>query len=427
MVEQLFTVGRGFAIETDEGLSNVYEEFVTDGVPSNASLTPEELTLSDNAPVGSKCIDSATGLEYRKKTAGAGETTWVRNASVDDIALANNGESWREPADVKDDTTYTNLASAETALNTGQLDGVAIVEGNRILFTDITGANKNVFIVTGTPGSGATLVEDTNAPSHNDTLMINKGTSADNEFHYNDVSSSWVNSGANGSNEDGFQNVYLGKPTLGSSLPQYTSQNKIANNDNLTVAVGKLDAEALVQATNHTNQNITINGISTAVNAIETSLGNVGGDGVYVPRTTSNYIDANATIDEDLTDLDTQIKANADAILATGGANTSNGVTAITPVDEVLVDDIKMVRWMVHVQQGTKVTTFEVDATHDGTTGADASNVDFTKYARLKIGGNIAGLRVNCALNGSGATQEMQVRVKANASVDVSTTRLQVI
>ena len=40
----------------------------------------------------------------------------------------------------------------------------------------------------------------------------------------------------------------------------------------------------------------------------------------YVPRTTSNFIDGNSNIDEDLLDLDTQVKVNADNI----ATNTSD-------------------------------------------------------------------------------------------------------
>ncbi len=429
MSENLFTVGLGYAIETEDGGNTIYEEFTTAGVPSSSSLTADELALSDNAPIGSKCTDTVSGLEYRKKTVGAGESTWIRNATLDDIALADTGDTWRDPARIKDDTAYTNVAAAETALNTGQLDGIAIVDKDRILFTNITGANKNVFIVTGTVGSGATLVEDTNAATHNDTLKIDAGTHADNEFHYSTVSTSWVNSGQNGSNEDGFQNAYTGKPTLGALNPQYTSQNVVANNDNLTVAVGKLDAQAQVATDAIAAQALLDTALQAEVDANQASLGAlVGTDGAYVPSTTTNYLDGNANITEDLTDLDAQVKANADAIASNGGNNSALAVTAVTVVDSVLVDDVKYAHWMVHVTQPTgKVRTFEVTATHNGDATTDATAKDYNKYARLSIGGSILGLRVRVGLSGTGATQAMQLRVQATSAVDVHTTRMQVI
>ena len=429
MSEELFTTTIGFGIENEDTGLNSYEEFPVSGVPGSAGLSANQLSLSDNAPIGSKAVNILTGFTYRKKTVGGGETTWTREATIDDIDAAHSSDSWRDPAKVKDDTAYASLASAETAVNTGTIDGVAtIADGDRILFTNITGEGKNVFIVTGTVGAGATLVEDTNAESNNDVLLIDSGTVAGNEFHYNSVTDSWVQSNNTASNEDGFQNTYVGKPGTGSQTTSYTSQTVVTNGDSLTVAIGKLDAESDAQDTALTNQASSLANLQTEVDGIETAMGaviDVNGD--YAAHSGSNYIDGNTNVTEDLTDLDTQVKANADAITAQGGAASTLGVTALTTVDSILVDDVKMARWMVHIQQGTKVKTFEVDATHNGTSSSDASQADFTKYARLKIGGVIAGLKLRVALTGVGVTQSMILTVEASAAVDVHTTRHQVV
>lgn len=429
MSEQLFGTTVGFSVEDETTGLNVYEEFPVSGVPGSAGLTGAELSLTDNAPIGSKSINTLTGFSYRKKTVGAGEATWTREATIDDIDAAHSSDSWRDPAKVKDDTAYASLASAETAVNTGTIDGVAtIADGDRILFTNITGENKNVFIVTGTVGAGATLVEDTNAASNNDVLLVDSGTVAGNEFHYSSTTGTWVQSNNTASNEDGFQNTYTGKITTGSQTTAYTSQTVITNGDNLTVAIGKLDAESDAQDTALTNQASSLSNIQTEVDNIEAAMGaviDVNGD--YVAHGASNYIDGNANVTEDLTDLDAQIKVNADAILAQGGGALSGGVTTITTVDSILVDDVKLVRWMIHVQQGGKVKTFEIDATHDGTSSSDATNADFTKYAKLRLGGVIAGLDIQVGLNGTGVTQTMILTVSASSAVDVSTTRHQVI
>lgn len=428
MAETLFTTSKGFAIEDEATGNNIFENFSVAGVPSSAGLTADELALSDNAPIGSKATDSVSGFEYRKKTAGAGESTWTRIATVDDIALVTSSDSWRDPAQLKDDTAYAALASAETAVNTGTIDGVAVAEGDRILFTNITSEGKNIFIVTGTVGAGATLVEDANAETHNDVLLIDDGTAAGKEFHYNDVSLTWVESGQNGTNEDGFQNAYMGKPATGTQVTAYTSQTLITNGDSLTIAIGKLDAGVDANSTAIGSQATSINNLQTEVNQIELALGaSIDVNGNYVTNSGTNYIDSNNDLSEDLIDLDAQIKVNEDAIAALGGNATASGVTAATVIDSVLVDTVKLVRWLVHVQQGTKVTTYEVDATHDGTVGGDASAVDFTKYARLKLNGNIAGLIITATLNGVGAAQTMNIVVEASAGVDVNTTRHQVI
>lgn len=58
-----------------------------------------------------------------------------------------------------------------------------------------------------------------------------------------------------------------------------------------------------------------ISSAQTEIDAIEAALGAmVDSNGDYVAHTTSNYIDGNANVTEDLLDLDTQVKANADAI-----------------------------------------------------------------------------------------------------------------
>jgi hypothetical protein len=64
----------------------------------------------------------------------------------------------------------------------------------------------------------------------------------------------------------------------------------------------------------------------TSKDKVITSLGSaVDADGDYAARSTTNYIDSNSDIDEDLTDLDTQIKTNADGI-----AGVIDGTTART-------------------------------------------------------------------------------------------------
>ena len=477
MAEQLFSVGLGYEVQDDATGIIQTQYFPVDGLPGDAGLNAEQLALSDNAPIGSKSVDTLTGFEYRKKTLGAGTTTWTKIADADDIAASGGTESWRDPAIVKEDTLYANLAAAEVALNTGSLDGVVVNAGDRILLTNTTGSNKNVYIVTGTPGAGATLVEDSNLATHNDALIIDDGTFSGIEYHYNSVSDTWVNSGQNGLDEDGFQNSFMGKSGTGSELPTYTSTNIVANNDNLEVAIGKLDTAVDTNATDISTLQTSATNLQTEIDAIESAIGSsIDANGDYVAHAGTNYIDGNGDITEDITDLDAQVKVNADAIAgitnddsfqnsfigkgALGAETptyTSNtvvtpntdleaaigeldarldltnhyedvtGVVAVTTIDTVLVDNVKAVRWLVHVQQGTKVKTFEVDATHDGTAGSDATDSDFTKYARLKMNGNIGGLKVKVVVAGTAGAQTMGLTVEANAAVVVSTSRLSVI
>jgi hypothetical protein len=200
----------------------------------NVVGAPGTTTSADDAPVGSLAL-SDNGSTYTKATAGAGTDKW---------AVLGSESSWREPALVKDDAVYANIAAAEVVVNTGTVDGETVVDGSRILYTLITGENKNVFIVTGTPGAGATLVEDSNATTTGDTLYIEAGTEGGKTFTFNGTL--WVQSGGTALDELGYIRAFIGKTAAGSELPTYSSVQVIAQNDNLEVAIGKLDAVANV-------------------------------------------------------------------------------------------------------------------------------------------------------------------------------------
>ena len=49
------------------------------------------------------------------------------------------------------------------------------------------------------------------------------------------------------STEDAQQNVFVGKPSVGNALPEYSSTAVVAQHDNLVVAIGKLDKQAAPQ------------------------------------------------------------------------------------------------------------------------------------------------------------------------------------
>lgn len=125
---------------------------------------------------------------------------------IPSLKWLNDQLSWREPVRVKDDTIYVGVAGAEAALNSGSplgtLQGVQIKDGDRILYTGIAVSagspvvfgspltTRNVYLVNGTPGSGATLVEDTNVETHGDTVYVIDGDSAGAVFAY-DKTNNW--------------------------------------------------------------------------------------------------------------------------------------------------------------------------------------------------------------------------------------------
>ena len=92
------------------------------------------------------------GTLWQKRTAGAGVANWRRQATEEFVDARIDGRQWRDSVIVKEDSNFANLAAAEAQLNGGapEFEGVTISDQDRILFTDIVGENKNVFIVNGT-------------------------------------------------------------------------------------------------------------------------------------------------------------------------------------------------------------------------------------------------------------------------------------
>lgn len=342
MAQDLFRVELGMEVESGPSF------LVSDGVPGND-------VYSNAALQGSWATDSQTGAIYTKKTAGTGTDKWETITTETLLEAAVGSQQWRDPVLVRDDTVYANIAAAQAAVNLGTIDGVAVATGDRILFTGISGQPKNVFIVEGIVGSGATLVEDPKkSVEEGDILSILNGT-YDNQQHYYD-GTNWISTGSDASAELGFIRAFIGKGAAGSETPTYTSNVYVSGN--LEDAIGDLDAAVdanaqaitLIQSTASTlqtevdaietslgsaiNTDGTFNGYSgtsyidsatsftnadellddaaaanlTEINAIETSLGPVvNSSGVYVPHTSTNYIDGNSSITEDLLDLDAEI------------------------------------------------------------------------------------------------------------------------
>lgn len=321
MAEQLFDTNLGYSVSNDETGEAVWSFVVLTGIPGDPGLPAEELTRSNEVKQGSWAVNIASGLEYRKIGAGSGADKWELKPTQAAITQAVGGDSWLDPVILKDETVYVNLAAAEAAINTGVLQTVTLLDQHRIVFTGITGEDKDVFVINGTPGSGATLVQDGDGPSNNDVVRVDEGDCAGHELHYNATDGTWKRSNQPTKDEFGFIHAYVGKTGEGSEFPDFSSNHFINDGDNLTLAAGKHDAQiklnetaaasALSLATTNLNE----------INALETALGAmINSDGTYIARTDTNYLDGNASADEDFRDIDALLKTNTDAI--TLAANT---------------------------------------------------------------------------------------------------------
>lgn len=137
--------------------------------------------------------------------------------------------------------------------------------------------------------------------------------------------------------------------------------------------------------------------------------------GSETPTYTSNNVVTNGD------NLEVAIgKLDAASAVAGDLVNTVNlAVTGAGTQDLVLVDDVVAVKWLVTVRQGDAMVTREVMAAHDGVDGGvDATDVDETQYASLKLNPPIAGLVIAVDLNDSGASQEMRLRVTTTGASD---------
>lgn len=119
-----------------------------------------------------------------------------------------------------------------------------------------------------------------------------------------------------------------------------------------------------------------------------------------------------------------------DAHLAAQTTLTSSKLTAVSGTnvaDSVSVDAVAAVKWEVSVRQGAAVAASEIFAVHDGIEGgADAAVTDWTRFAKIKIAGPIAGLDWDVVLAGAGAGQTMDLEVTTTGAADVLVTRVPV-
>lgn len=366
----------------------------------------------DSVGKGSIYLDTLNGSFYQKKTSGTGADKWVKIQNQDDISEILDGKSWREPAKVIDSTAYADLAAAEAVVNTGMIDGVSVSTNDRILFTGITGAAKNVFIVNGTPGSGATLVEDGNAVTSSDSLYVNAGSNAGRQYTYNGTD--WVKINEASETEAAYIRAFIGKSGNGNETPDYPSTHVVADNDSLETAIGKLDDEigpAISGQQVRANNPISDQDINLNIKALDAAIGST-------PPST-NLISGDASVTANLSTLDTKLFLER-------GESWADGITAITTVDSVNVDTSCVVEWVVHVvAQGNQgnVEAAKITAIHNGIGPNDATETSFEVHSIKKLGAQIQGLAFTVDLFGTGTSQVMRLRAESTSAVNIAVRR----
>lgn len=389
MARQLYGIEKGVRLFGEN--SNTGVDFLF------GSTVPGGFADTDNAGVGSLYLQD-NGQLFQKKTAGAGTDKWARKATVDDLNQ------------IKFRSEKVIAATSQVAPSSGSTIDLAATPLTGDEAPTLLGANFAVdtyiiFGVGGTPklmrvsvvaGDVITVVD----PSGEVEQLI-EGDKFIVEYYLLDT-------------PDGQEKQALVHYTGGMiikiadfnwALADGISLNgsivdrngPVLGTDTLQVATEKLEGDCKDAAT--------LSGVARGA----VDLGTFTGRAIQDARTTKQA----------LQDLETALEARSQA----------TGVTAQATVDSVLVDDIKMAKWLVHVfEQATpaNIKSMEVLAVHDGTAAADATSVDNSVSGVLKLGANF-NLEISVDLSGVGAAQVMRLRAQSStAGVTVTARRLEV-
>jgi len=461
-----------FRIERGLELDDLVQYLQGSGNPGAAGDTAAAL-------VGSVYTDNASGAIWTKIAAGTGTDKWQKLASEQYVNNAVGATiSWREPAKVRDNVATT--IPAGTATQPIVVDGVSITDGQRVLFSALTGGDgKNIYVYDQTTGL---FVEDTNTETSGDAAYVEAGTSAGKTYVFNGTN--WVQSDQASLDELGFIRSFIGKDTTGSDMPSFATTNFVSDSTSLETAIGAIDTALgtnvsngnFIFAANKINANIqaldteiganvtdggfilAANKINQNLQVIDTHLGVdfLAGNYISLNQTVSgavtaldvaigpnvvdgNFILASNKVQANIQALDTQIGADVLAGSYVSQANSTNAniqaldtalgdislqttvtnVTSVQTIDSVTAGAAK---WFVRVElesDTTRVYATEVYALSDGT----ATGSDFTRYATLRMGTAIPGLVVSVDAAGG----DLRLRVAASVAVKVEARRASVV
>lgn len=183
-----------------------------------------------------------------------------------------------------------------------------------------------------------------------------------------------------------------------------TTNGSPADGDSIELALGYLDANQL--------DLVTLSGVAKG----DVDLGTF----------TGSTIQDNRTVKQALQDLETGIEN-----ISGGGKAQALGVTSATTVGAILVDDSFHAEFEVIVEDAASPEnrrSLKVNCLHDGTASADATTIDFTRFARNRVG-TFFNATITPVLSGTGATQEFGVEVASTepSGVNVYVRRTQIL
>lgn len=240
MALDLFRIIDGIILELDDQSDQAWQ-LIGDGAPAGTTGNTADATIGS---LWLRTDAETDGLNvYWKWQDTDSSVDWKQIASRDYVDNTVQSISWREPVRYRDGNAHATIVAALVDMDADDaLTGEgAVASGDRILFPDMGAGDggKNVYIVGGSTGAW-TLTEDTNDETDGDAILVNEGSSADEQWIYDGTN--WVQFGGAGSATE-LTNIrnYIGKPTPGAVFPQYQSNLILSDNDDLTTGAGKLD------------------------------------------------------------------------------------------------------------------------------------------------------------------------------------------
>lgn len=197
--------------------------------------------------------------------------------------------------------------------------------------------------------------------------------------------------------------------------PVSLSASNLANVDSLDAALGgdpTAEARTFSPISAAQASNVNIDRVDAAIGADLTS---------------TNIVSNAQSVNDNLSALDGEVFQNGQNISDIRFRVQTNGVTTAQTVGDFLVDDCRMAQYKVIVEEVAnpdKREVFIVTIMHDGTTSADATDVDFDDLHRLRLSSKkVDGLDYNVILTGTGALQKVELQVESTNATNVTTFR----
>lgn len=399
MAIDLFRVGKGLELLSEDFTSRV-NILTGSGTPGGDGKE------QDNAPIGSLYLrqdleEDALQLYYKIALTNNSPADWSSVADKNYINSVAMGLSWREPARVMDQTAYANPAAIPT---TGTIDGVILSDGDRVLFTNVASVGTSNVYIWDAPNTQ--WVEDMNAETDGDAVLVQEGTFAEQQWVYDGTA--WVQfGGAANTKELEFLRSFIGKTGAGSEMPSYSSSDVVAPTANIEQAIGQLDAA--IGNRDYTNEFSINDGedLTDSIDALDTAIGN---------RT---YSEGNFVTDgQDVTDSIDALDVVVEELNQQNLVQNFTSVVAETVVDSVPLTQADVMEWRVVVEDTTNAQrrlSSIYTTLHDGVGGLDS-----TRYATVRRGGAIAGLNISTRINGT----DLELVVRSTNGVDVGVKRL---